>query len=112
MTWGQIWAGVYYRVVVDGADVGELWPKQVKTFQVSPGEHKVQLKGPPFRWWRNSIVVTVPPDGVVELACASEWAALAGILDLHRATAKERAAIAYAKDESPPRELGEQPEKG
>jgi hypothetical protein len=109
LTWGWI-GGVYYRVLVDGRDVGELWPVQIKTFQVTPGEHEVKLKGPPFRWWRNSIVVRVPEDGVVELACASEWTALSGVLGLHRATAKERASIAHAEAEAelpPPKNLGE-----
>jgi hypothetical protein len=107
LTWGLI-SGVHYRVVIDGADVGELWPEQVKTFQVTPGEHEVQLKR--FRCrWRNRLTVTVHPGEAVELASASEWVALSGFVDLHLATAKDHVAMTQTRYAvPPPRNLGEQ----
>lgn len=105
--WGFA-VGVHYRVVVDGADVGELWPEQIKSFQVAPGEHDVQLKR--FGWrWGNSLSVTVHPGEVLELASSSEWAALFGFVNLHSATAKDHAAMTESRFEvPPPRNLGEQ----
>lgn len=34
----------YFHVLIDGIDRGELWPNQVKVFEVSPGHHEMQLK--------------------------------------------------------------------
>jgi len=81
----------YLIVAIDGTEVGELWPRQVKVFDVVPGLHRVQLRVPPLRWVRSrEVEVTVNADDAVDFAC---WPNLLGTgpFGLHVATAKDKA---------------------
>ena len=75
----------YFRVFLDGMDVGELWADQVRTFEVVPGQHQLRLMQ--FVVRRGSIAFSVEEGQVMELACSR--LAVFGLLGLHPATPKE-----------------------
>lgn len=99
--------GEYYSVVIDDATVGEVWPKQVKSFHVSAGEHRVRLRYLFFIRSRT-LVVFVDHGSVAELACWPNWIGL-GPIGFHRATRRERERMKKLTPEVlPPRNLGQQ----
>jgi hypothetical protein len=64
-----------YKVVIDQHEKGELWPGQRSSFDVQPGEHRVQVKIDFMR--SNELAVTVQPGDAVELSCAGRGSAIA-----------------------------------
>ena len=98
----------YYTVVIDDTVVGDVWPREVKSFQVTAGEHRVRLKYL-FLIRSRTLVVSVNHGQVLELACWPNWTGL-GPVGLHRATERDSEKIRkLAPDLPPPRNLGEQP---
>jgi hypothetical protein len=98
----------YYNVFIDDLSVGEVWPKQVKSFQVAAGEHRVRLKHL-FVIRSRTLVVTIDHGQAVELACWPNWTGF-GPIGLHAATKEESERMKKLLPEAlPPRNLGEQP---
>lgn len=98
----------YYTVVIDDAAVGEVWPNQVKSFQVTSGEHRVQLRYL-FLSRSRTAVVSVDHGQVAELACWPNWMGF-GPVGLHRATHRESERIKELTPEiPPPGNLGDPP---
>ena len=61
-----------YTVVIDGEIVGEVSAAQEKTFNLSPGSHEVQMKGPLGR--RSSKrSVTVESGHEAAFSCSTVW---------------------------------------
>jgi hypothetical protein len=81
--WVDWWR--HYSIHVDGVAVGELWAKQVRLFEVGPGEHEIRAKLFPLMW-SNKLVTTVLPGKIVELVCWPSWTGLVGPRSLHLAT--------------------------
>lgn len=97
----------YFRVFLDGMDVGELWADQVRTFEVVPGQHQLRLMQ--FVVRRGSIAFSVEEGQVMELACSR--LAVFGLLGLHPATPKESQRIRELdehRERPAPRDLGGQ----
>ena len=90
----------YFRVFLDGADVGELWAGQVRTFEVAPGEHQIRLTQ--FMIRRESFTFSVREGEGLELACSRLGAF--GLFGLHLATPKESEKIRKV-DEHPAQRL-------
>ena len=98
----------FYSVVIDDAVVGEVWPKEVKTFQVTSGEHRVRLQYLFFIRSRT-LAVSVDYGHVVELATWPNWTGF-GPIGLHRATHRESEKMQKLMPKAPPpRNLAEQP---
>jgi hypothetical protein len=94
--------------VIDDAVAGEVWPKQVKSFLVPAGEHRVRLKYLFFIRSRT-LVAFVDHGQVLDLACWPNWTGL-GPIHLHEATHRESQSMKkLAPAAPPPRNLGEQP---
>lgn len=100
------WSG-YFNVLIDGVDRGELWPNQVKTLQVSPGQHDIQLRQ---GLATKSTVLTFSTDGeqVAEFACSRLLTAV-GLTGLHPANKEESLRMQKLVVEPPaPRNLAAQ----
>jgi hypothetical protein len=79
---------VCFSVFIDGVDRGEVWARQTKTFDVTPGEHEVRLKrGRLIR--SNSIKVTVDSTKTMDVACSIRGD-LVGWPELQLATQRQR----------------------
>lgn len=100
--------GEFVYVVIDGREVGEIWPEQVRAFTLAPGKHEVKLQRRLMFAWGGSISVDLARDEVLDLACTSEWGFwMARYIGLHAATDTEKARmLALTKPHSPPRDLG------
>jgi len=98
----------YYDVVIDDINVGEVWPKQVKSFQVTAGEHRVRMKHL-FVIRSRTLVVSVDHGQVLELACWPNWTGF-GPIGLHLARKEDSEKMKKLLPEAPPpRNLGENP---
>ena len=64
-----------YKVVIDGSDVGELWPSQSDWFNVRLGEHLVRVKIDFMG--SNELHVALAEGDLVELACRARSSAMA-----------------------------------
>jgi hypothetical protein len=97
------WFG-FFHVLIDGEDRGELWPKQVKTFDVSPGNHRLELRQHVvIRSWVMEF--SLSSGEVVEFAC-SRLASGVGRTGLHPATPAESEVMKRLTAASPiPRDL-------
>jgi hypothetical protein len=85
-------------------DCGELWSKQVKVFEVSPGHHRLGLRQG-FVIRSKVMDFSVQPGEVAEFACAQIATAL-GRTGLHPATPEESLAMRELVPPSPtPRDL-------
>lgn len=96
----------HFRVFLDGSDVGELSAGQVRTFELTPGEHQIRLTQFVIR--RGSFVFTVREGEGLELAC-SRLAAF-GLFGIHVATPKESEKIhkvGSTRAQRPARDLGQ-----
>lgn len=96
---------LYYRVFIDGADRGEVWTRQTKTFDVTPGEHEVQLKrGALIK--SNRITIAVDDAKELDLACSIRGEVV-GWPELRLATPKQSAKMRRIVGKPPtPRNLG------
>jgi hypothetical protein len=102
----SLWRWDYYHVIVDGIDVGEVWPRQTKVFDVTPGEHGVQVRRVGLPFGRKALLVSVDAGQVVELACWLDPLTL-GLSGLHLATPRESAKMRkIVKIPDSPRNLG------
>jgi hypothetical protein len=66
-----------YKVVVDGETSGEIWPNQLGTYSVTPGEHRVQVRIDFMK--SNEMSVSLDDGQTLELTCSgrgSAWAFL------------------------------------
>ena len=96
----------YLKVLIDQKERGEVWIKQVRTFDVAPGPHKVQLKSWLLRSRALSFEVGVGE--TVAFACPRFWSSV-GWPSLRPATEKDLAGMAELRTDPPkPRNLGEQ----
>jgi len=97
------WTG-FFHVLIDGVDRGELWPKQVGVFEVSPGDHRLELRrGVSTR--SKVMEFSVKSGEVTEFAC-SRLATAVGLTGLHRATQDESDVMKNLVAPSPtPRDL-------
>jgi hypothetical protein len=77
----------YFHVLIDGIDRGELWSHQVKSFEVSPGQHEVQLKQG-VATHSELLTFSADPKEVMEFACSRLLTAV-GLTGLHPATTSE-----------------------
>jgi hypothetical protein len=105
-----------YKVVIDGSDVGELWPSQSDWFNVRLGEHLVRVKIDFMG--SNELHVALAEGDLVELACRARSSAMAmfstvfgrnSYLDLHAITIEEGDEFAKRgkrKEPPVPRNLG------
>jgi hypothetical protein len=103
-----------YKVVIDGQEVGELWPGKRLSFNVPSGERRVLVKIDFMR--SNELALAPQPGDVVDLTCTGTGSAIAffntifrrkAYLDLHVMTQGERAAWETAQPQVPkPRNLG------
>ena len=109
--WSDIGWLPYFKVLIDGADRGDLWAKQVKVFEVEPGDHELRLKvGFVLRSRRRNFHVEVGQ--IAEFAC---WPQLLNIgpIALHAATERERRAMRdLVATGHPPTNLADLPPKG
>lgn len=96
---------VSYEVVIDGAVVGDLWGREVKAFEVSPGQREVELKRPPFPW-STGITIAVQAGATVDLA-TSLWFDLLGFPQIHMATPRQKARVEARVNRLPPGFPGE-----
>jgi hypothetical protein len=99
----------YLTVFIDRKERGELWTKQVRTFEVAPGLHEVQL-GTGWGWLHRSetLSVEIGVGETADFACPRFWSS-AGWARLRRATEKDLAAMTGLRVETPkPRNLAEQ----
>lgn len=100
----------YFTVFIDRKERGELWTNQVRTFEVAPGQHELQLGtgwGWLFRSQRLSFEVGVGE--TADFACRRFWSSR-GWSSLRPATKKDLAAIAKLTPKPPtPRNLGRDP---
>jgi hypothetical protein len=80
-------------------DCGELWSKQVKVFEVSPGHHRLGLRQG-FVIRSKVMDFSVQPGEVAEFACAQIATAL-GRTGLHPATPEESLAMRELVPPSP-----------
>ena len=105
-----------YKVLVDGKEVGELWPGQRLSINAPSGERRVLVK---IDFMRSNELVLSPESGeVVDLTCTGRGSPMAffntvfrrkAYLDLHPMTSSERAAWEAAQTSPPkPRNLGDQ----
>lgn len=100
----------YYRVLIDGVEVGELWNRQIKVFEVEPGIHEVQIKRWPL-FGSNRLNLSMKESQTVELACPF-WTGVPRLFGLPRIRlAKEHDKSRMRKlteNLVTPRNLGEQ----
>jgi len=97
----------YYKVLIDGVNVGELWNRQIRSFQVDPGVHEVRIKGSPLLplLGLTSLTISVDESQTVVLFCPF-WL---GFAKLREATQKDIARMQnIVVKPSAPRNLGEQ----
>ncbi len=95
----------YFRVFLDGMDVGELWADQGRTFEVVPGQHGLRLMQFVIR--RGSVAVSVEEGQGLELAYSR--LAVFGLFGLHPATPKKSQRIRELdehRERPTPRDLG------
>lgn len=94
----------HYGVIIDGIDIGDIWPGQVKVFDISPGDHTLQLRllGPLRGSAKQSFSVAAGEQVVFE--CHTGWNFFA---QLRPATHKDREDMERATAQPPtPRDLG------
>jgi len=100
--------GGYFSVLVDGVNVGEIWPRQTKVFEVVPGDHQLCL-----RYWflrrSGELDFSVRAGEEVELKCWMNWI---GYPVLRPATADDSVKMRRpVAERTPPTNLGaEQPQ--
>jgi len=101
-----------FTVLIDDREQGELWPKQAKTFQVTPGHHKLRLTQG-ILTKSHELSFSVEPGESAEFAC-SRLLSIFGLMGLHAASAPERAKMrGLAVDTPTPRNLAiSNPEEG
>jgi hypothetical protein len=103
----------YFTVFIDHKERGELWTNQVRTFDVAPGLHEVQL-GTGWGWLHRSqpLSLEVGVGESAELACPRFWSSV-GWAHLRWATKNDLVGMAALRTETPkPRNLAEQEQKG
>jgi hypothetical protein len=99
----------YLTVFIDRRERGELWTDQVRTFEVAPGQHEVQL-GTGWGWWHRSQTLSfeVGPGEIADFACPRFWSSVGGAR-LRPATEKDLAGVSEGRKDSPkPRNLAEE----
>jgi hypothetical protein len=74
-------------VLIDGVDRGELWPNQVKVFDVSSGQHEIQLRQG-LATKSSALTFSTDSEQVAEFACSKLLTAV-GLTGLHPATKEE-----------------------
>jgi len=99
----------YFSVFIDGVDRGELWAKQIKVFEVDPGDHELQLKqGVSTR--SRVLTFTAASGQEVEFACSRLLSAV-GLTGIHQATPDESAVMKHLAVPPPtPRNIAPPPE--
>ena len=104
-----------YKVVIDGQQVGELWPGQRLSFDVASGDRRVLVKIDFMR--SNELVLAPQPGDVIDLTCTGRGSLMVAFfntffrrkayLDLHVMSSSDRAAWEAAQPVPPkPRNLG------
>ncbi len=93
-----------YRILIDGTEKGDLWPRQATEVSVRPGQHVIQLRqGLVTR--SKALEFEAKPGEVIDFAC-SPLATLLGFTGLHRATANETKTIETFSSPAPvPRQI-------
>lgn len=99
-----------YKVIIDDLVVGELWPAQSGSFDISAGQHRVRVKID-FMGSRE-LVVSANAGEVVELTCKGHGSAAAmfntffrrnSYVDLHVTSPEESQELSrIAKEKAPP----------
>jgi hypothetical protein len=59
----------FYFVSIDSVRVGEIWPRQSKVFEVTPGNHGVRVRREFTFPCSRTVRVSVEDGQIVELAC-------------------------------------------
>jgi hypothetical protein len=77
----------YFSVIIDERDRGELWPNQVRTFNVHSGDHQIQLRQGVITK-TSPLKFSVESQQRVDFAC-SRLRTVAGLVGLHPASPKE-----------------------
>jgi hypothetical protein len=52
--------GMSDTLLIDGADAGQIWSRQTRTFEVSPGMHELEVR---FLWIRRSRLEVLLTEG-------------------------------------------------
>ncbi|HEY6317420.1 MAG TPA: hypothetical protein VI462_05985 [Acidimicrobiia bacterium] len=101
-----LWRSDYHHVIIDGVDVGELWPRQTKAIDVNAGEHSIRLRCVTWPIASKTLVLSLKPGEVVKLVCWPNPLAL-GFTHLHYASPRESIRMKeIVETPRPPRNLG------
>jgi len=95
--------GWHYIVLIDGVEVGEIWPGQVNVFDVSPGDHSLQVRLFGFLRQSEKRWFSVREGDVATFECHTGWNFYA---QLRPASRKDLQGIEQAAPQPPtPRNL-------